>query len=80
MKSNLGIGRGSAIALLLERNHQGAVNLESLAQKCGLTRRETETVALLIQDLGTKQIASRMNRGRFRRFANRRPRWLLEWR
>jgi DNA-binding CsgD family transcriptional regulator len=61
MKSNLGIGRGPAIGLLLERNHQGAVNLESLAKKCRLTRRERETVALLIQDLSTKQIASRMN-------------------
>jgi DNA-binding CsgD family transcriptional regulator len=61
MKSNLGIGQGPAIALLLERNHQGAANLESFAQKFRLTPRERETVDLLIQDLSTKQIASRMN-------------------
>jgi hypothetical protein len=61
MKSNPGIGRGPAIALLLERNHQGAANLESFAQKFRLTPRERETVDLLIQDLCTKQIASRMN-------------------
>ena len=61
MKSNLGIERGPAIALLLERSHRGAFNLESLARKFCLTQRESETVDLLIQDLSTKQIASRMN-------------------
>src|SRR5437762_1332016 len=61
MKSNLGIERGPAIALLLERSHRGAFNLESLARKFRLTQRERETVNLLIQDLSTKQIASRMN-------------------
>src|SRR5438552_955726 len=61
MKSNLGIERGPAIALLLERSHRGAFNLESLARKFCLTQRERETVDLLIQDLSTKQIASRMN-------------------
>ncbi len=61
VKSNLGIVRGPAIALLLERNHRGALNLESVAQKFRLTRRERETVDLLLQDLTTKQIASRMD-------------------
>jgi len=61
VKSNLGIVRGPAIALLLERNHRGALNLESVAQKFRLTRREWETVDLLLQDLTTKQIASRMD-------------------
>src|SRR5256885_482605 len=61
MKSNLGIERGPAIALLLERSHRGAFNLESLARKFCLTQRERETVEFLIQDLSTKQIASRMN-------------------
>src|SRR2546425_8126627 len=61
MKSNLGIERAPAIALLLERSHRGAFNLESLARKFCLTQRERETVDLLIQDLSTKQIASRMN-------------------
>jgi len=61
VKSNLGIVRGPAIALLLERNHRGARNLESVAQKFRLTRREWETVDLLLQDLTTKQIASRMD-------------------
>ena len=49
------------MALLLERNHRGALNLESVAQKFRLTRREWETVDLLFQDLTTKQIASRMD-------------------
>jgi len=49
------------MALLLERNHRGALNLESVAQKFRLTRREWETVDLLLQDLTTKQIASRMD-------------------
>src|SRR6266480_2207813 len=61
VKSNLGIVRGPAIALLLERNHRGARNLGSVAQKFRLTRREWETVDLLLQDLTTKQIASRMD-------------------
>src|SRR5437660_1893530 len=61
VKSNLGIVRGPAIALLLERNHRGALNLESAALKFRLTRRERETVDLLLQDLTTKQIASRMD-------------------
>ncbi len=61
MKSNLGIGRGPAIAVLLERNYDGGFNLESVARKFRLTRRERETVDLLLQDLSTKQIANRMD-------------------
>jgi len=61
MKSNLGIGRGPAVALLLERNHRGALHLESVAREFRLTPREKETVDLLLQDLSTKQIAGRMN-------------------
>ncbi len=61
MKSNLGIRRGTAIALLLERNPRGALNLESVARKFRLTRRERETVDLLLQDLNAKQIAGRMS-------------------
>jgi DNA-binding CsgD family transcriptional regulator len=60
VKSNLGIGRRRAIAVLLERNYGGGLNLESLARKSRLTRRERETVDLLLQDLSTKQIADRM--------------------
>jgi DNA-binding CsgD family transcriptional regulator len=60
VKSNLGNGRGPAVALLLERNHRNALNLESVARKFRLTPREKETVDLLIQDLSAKQIASRM--------------------
>ena len=60
MKSNPGIGRGPAIAVLLERNYDGGLNLESVAREFRLTRRERETVDLLLQDLSTKQIADRM--------------------
>src|SRR5205807_2963394 len=60
MKSNLGIGRGPAIAVLLERNYDSGLNLESVAREFRLTRRERETVDLLLQDLSTKQIADRM--------------------
>ena len=45
----------------LERNPRGALNLERVARKFRLTRRERETVDLLLQDLNTKQIASRMD-------------------
>src|SRR6266446_1058697 len=61
MKSNLGIGRGPAVALLLERNHHRSLHLESVARKFRLTPREKETVDLLLQDLSTKKIAGRMN-------------------
>src|ERR1051325_257149 len=61
MKSNLGIGRGRAVALLLKRNHHVPLRLESLARRFRLTAREKETVDLLLQDLSAKQIASRMN-------------------
>lgn len=61
VKSNLGNGRGPAVALLLERNHRDALNLESVARKFRLTTREKQTVNLLLQDLSTKQIASRMD-------------------
>ena len=61
VKSNLGIERGPAIALLLERNHRGPLNLEAVARKFRLTPRERETVDLLLQDLSTKQIAIRMD-------------------
>jgi DNA-binding CsgD family transcriptional regulator len=60
LKSNLGIGGGPAVAVLLERNHDEGLNLESVARKFRLTRRERETVDLLLQDLSTKQIADRM--------------------
>jgi len=58
--SHLGAGRRPAVALLLERNQRGALNLESVTRKFRLTQREKETVELLVQDLSTKQIASRM--------------------
>jgi len=61
MKSSLAIERGPAIALLLERNPRGELELESVARKFRLTRRERETVDLLLQGLSTKQIASQMD-------------------
>ncbi len=60
MKSNQEIARGPAIAVLLERNHNGGFNVESVARKFRLTPRERKTVDLLLQDLSTKQIADRM--------------------
>jgi DNA-binding CsgD family transcriptional regulator len=60
VKSNLGIGGGPAVAVLLERNHDEGLNLASVARKFHLTRRERETVDLLLRDLSTKQIADRM--------------------
>src|SRR5437764_7250844 len=42
MKSSLAIERGPAIALLLERNPRGELELESVARKFRLTRRERE--------------------------------------
>ena len=61
VKSNLGNGRGPVVAVLLERSRRSAFDLESVARKFRLTKRERETVDLLLQDLSTKQIASRMN-------------------
>lgn len=60
MKSSLGIERGFAVAVLLERNHRSMLNLEIAARQFRLTQRETETVDLLVQDLSTKEIAARM--------------------
>src|SRR5947209_1246641 len=54
VKWNLGNGRGPAIAVLLERNYDGGFNLERVARKFRLTRREREIVDLLLQDLSTK--------------------------
>jgi DNA-binding CsgD family transcriptional regulator len=61
MKSNFGIGRGPAVAILLERNHNSPLRLESVARRFRLTPREKETVDLLLKDLSAKQIAGRMN-------------------
>ena len=61
VKASLGVDRRPAVALLLERNQRGAFSLESAMRKFRLTRRETETVELLLQDLSTKHIASRMD-------------------
>src|SRR5258708_1475074 len=61
LKSNLGIEREPAIGLLLERNQRDSIDLESVARKFRLTRRERETVELLLQDHSTKQIANRLN-------------------
>ncbi|PYU54137.1 MAG: hypothetical protein DMG55_32510 [Acidobacteria bacterium] len=60
VKSILGIGLGPAIAVLLERRYDSGLNLESVARKFRLSRRERETVDFLLQDLSTKQIADRM--------------------
>ena len=65
LKSNLGIKREPAIGLLLERNQRDSLDLDSLdlesvARKFRLTRRERETVELLLQDHSTKQIANRL--------------------
>src|SRR5437016_7513277 len=46
LKSNLGIERGPAIGLLLERNQRDSLDLDSVARKFRLTRRERQTVDL----------------------------------
>lgn len=47
-------------ALLLERHPSIAATLSEASRQFGLTEREGEVVKLLLQDLTTKQIASRM--------------------
>jgi DNA-binding CsgD family transcriptional regulator len=51
-----------AFAILLERhNSGGAAALDVLARQFDLTARECETVALLLEGLTSKEIATRMN-------------------
>src|SRR5438309_2977416 len=44
VKSNLKNGQRPAVALLLERNHRGILQLQTVARRLRMTPRETETV------------------------------------
>jgi|SRR5919109_873509 DNA-binding CsgD family transcriptional regulator len=62
MKSHLRNGLGPTTAVLLERNHSTLLDFSRILQKFRLTRRESETVDLLMQGYtSTSQIASRMD-------------------
>lgn len=50
-----------SFAVLLERHISGEAALEVLARQFDLTARECETVALLLEGLTSKEIATRMN-------------------
>jgi len=54
-------GGGLSLAVLLERNHRGPLDLGLAAQKFRLTQREREALGLLMQGHATKQIACRMD-------------------
>jgi DNA-binding CsgD family transcriptional regulator len=56
-------GKSSPVsfAVLLERHSSGEAALEVLARQFDLTARECETVALLLEGLTSKEIATRMN-------------------
>jgi DNA-binding CsgD family transcriptional regulator len=49
-----------SLVLTLERKSNGTLNLATLSERFGLTRREEETVKLLLEGLTSKEIAGRM--------------------
>ena len=49
------------VALVLERHQSGVAALGDMSRQFGLTDRECETVALLLEGLTSKEIAARMN-------------------
>jgi len=49
-----------ATLLMLERNTNGTTTMDEIAERFGLTRRELDTVKLLLQGLTSKEIADRM--------------------
>jgi DNA-binding CsgD family transcriptional regulator len=53
-------GYEPALLLLLDRRPFRSVNMSEVARRFGLTEREQESVALLVQGLTSKEIASRM--------------------
>ncbi len=61
LKSHMSNGGGPSLAVLLERNHRGPLDLGLAAQKFRLTQREREALGLLMQGHATKQIACRMD-------------------
>jgi len=50
-----------AVGLTLDRKSNGALTMATLSERFGLTRREQETVKLLLQGLTSKEIAARMD-------------------
>jgi len=61
LKTHMANGAGPSLAILLERNRRGPLDLGLVAQKFRLTQRETEALGLLTQGHTTKQIACRMD-------------------
>ena len=51
---------GSTVLVVLERGTSGSCALSQITQEFHLTRRERETVTLLLQGLGNKEIAERL--------------------
>jgi DNA-binding CsgD family transcriptional regulator len=49
-----------AMLLLLERTSNGSITMDQIARRYGLTRREQETVKLLLRGLTSKEIADYM--------------------
>jgi DNA-binding CsgD family transcriptional regulator len=49
-----------ALLLLLERTSNGSITMDQIAKRFGLTRREQETVKLLLRGLTSKEIADYM--------------------
>jgi DNA-binding CsgD family transcriptional regulator len=51
---------GAAILVVLERGISGSLALSQISQQFGLTRREQEAVALVLQGLASKEMAEHM--------------------
>jgi len=60
LDSNRPAPGAAAVVMVLERGISGALALSQVAEQFHLTRREKETVNLLLQGLGNKEMADRM--------------------
>lgn len=54
-------GSAPAVALLLERKSPGWLSLSEISDSYNLTRRERQTIELLVRGMTTKEIAVQMN-------------------
>lgn len=60
LKPRLANGAGPTLAVMLERNQRGSIDIAEAAKRFRLTQREAEALRLLTQGYKTKEIASRM--------------------